>query len=353
MKDGLYNYFSSHNTQLFRVLISIFFIVLTILIFLFSDKIFDDQNLYYYVLSTVVQGFLALVGFLGAVVIYKLQIIETDLNKISEAVIPYLKYFVGAKSKSFSWAESINESDRIAKEKKRVSGNKFNIEQIEIYSERLKKLSAEKGEIRSIMVDFSLLSFLNIGFSLIAIPVSKIFVENEMYFSGGIVILISILLSCISMVFGLRVIRKTLGYSFYIQCGGKIKKKSFEIIGLLILSCIIFMIFSIFYNETMRFIINFVIMMTQQEFIVHACEQALRFTSVEKWDDLSEELKVQLGFNMGVLALGLGLTKEDGFLAFSNVRQGNMSMHTFREHVKDIISLHEIKVDEAQISRPF
>lgn len=89
------------------------------------------------------------------------------------------------------------------------------------------------------------------------------------------------------------------------------------------------------------------------EFIAHACEQVLRFTQVEKWDDLSEELKVQLGFNMGAMALGLSLTKEDGFLALSNARQGNVSMQAFREHLKILVTSHKIEVDEAKISRPF
>ena len=47
--------------------------------------------------------------------------------------------------------------------------------------------------------------------------------------------------------------------------------------------------------------------MTKENFTIHACEQALRFTRVDKWDDLSEEVKVQLGFNMGAMALGLEL----------------------------------------------
>ena len=93
--------------------------------------------------------------------------------------------------------------------------------------------------------------------------------------------------------------------------------------------------------------------MTHEEFVAHACEQVLRFTRVEKWDDLSEELKIQLGFNMGAMALGLNLTKEDGFLAFSNARQGNISMQSFREHLKTLVTSHKIKVDEAKISRPF
>jgi hypothetical protein len=50
---------------------------------------------------------------------------------------------------------------------------------------------------------------------------------------------------------------------------------------------------------------------TKEEFTKHACEQVLRFSIVEKWDDLSEARKVQLGFNMGAMSLALNLSKED------------------------------------------
>ena len=93
--------------------------------------------------------------------------------------------------------------------------------------------------------------------------------------------------------------------------------------------------------------------MKQEDFIKHACEQVLRFTQVEKWEDLSEEVKVQLGFNMGAMALGLSLTKEDGFLALSNARQGNISIQAFREHLKTVVNKYNIEVDEAMVNRPF
>ena len=89
------------------------------------------------------------------------------------------------------------------------------------------------------------------------------------------------------------------------------------------------------------------------KFVIHACEQVLRFTQVDKWDDLSEEVKVQLGFNMGAMALGLNLTKEDGFQALANARQGIVSMKEFREHIKTLVDSHKVDVDEAQIARPF
>ena len=72
------------------------------------------------------------------------------------------------------------------------------------------------------------------------------------------------------------------------------------------------------------------------EFTTHACEQVLRFTKVNKWNDLSEEIKVQLGFNMGAMALGLNLKKEEGFLVLSNAQQEIISMKTFHNIMKNI-----------------
>jgi hypothetical protein len=89
------------------------------------------------------------------------------------------------------------------------------------------------------------------------------------------------------------------------------------------------------------------------DFVIHGCEQVLRFTQAEHWDDLSEALKVQLGFNMGVVALGLKLTKADGFQALADVREGRMSMQAFRNHLKSLIASHQVAVDDAQIARPF
>jgi hypothetical protein len=100
---------------------------------------------------------------------------------------------------------------------------------------------------------------------------------------------------------------------------------------------------------------DFVILgrMTQQEFILHACEQVLRFTRVEKWEDLSEERKVQLGFNMGVVALGLNLTKEEGFTELVNARTGLTTMSEFHKHLMSIITVNKVPVNEENIARPF
>lgn len=90
-----------------------------------------------------------------------------------------------------------------------------------------------------------------------------------------------------------------------------------------------------------------------ESFIIHSCEQVLRFTRVDRWDDLSEERKVQLGFNMGVVSLGLKLTKEQGFQFLTNAREGKITMQAFRDHLKSVVDSNQIKVDEAKVAKPF
>ena len=93
--------------------------------------------------------------------------------------------------------------------------------------------------------------------------------------------------------------------------------------------------------------------MTEKEFLIHGCEQVLRFSRVENWADLSEERKVQLGFNMGVVAHGLNLAKEDGYFILTGVREGTLSMAEFREKMAKLFASRGISVDETNIQKPF
>ena len=56
----------------------------------FYVEVFSDQNLAYYLFSTIVQGFLALVGFLGAVAIFKIQLLESDMTSITNFIRPWI-----------------------------------------------------------------------------------------------------------------------------------------------------------------------------------------------------------------------------------------------------------------------
>ena len=89
------------------------------------------------------------------------------------------------------------------------------------------------------------------------------------------------------------------------------------------------------------------------DFTIHGCEQVLRFSSIENWDDSSEALKVQLSFNMGIMALGLNLSKEEGYLNLVALREGEISTEDFHQKMRTTISEKNIPVNEENINKPF
>jgi len=56
---------------------------------------------------------------------------------------------------------------------------------------------------------------------------------------------------------------------------------------------------------------------------------------------------------MGVVALGLDLSKEDSFLPLTGVREGSMPIQEFHKKMRGLISSQNIPVLEANINRPF
>jgi hypothetical protein len=89
------------------------------------------------------------------------------------------------------------------------------------------------------------------------------------------------------------------------------------------------------------------------DFVIHSCEQSLRFSTARSWEDLSDKLKMQFSFNVGVMALGLGLTKEEGYDALADVCLGNTEMKEFHQHVRDLLTRRSVVVNEDRIRRPF
>lgn len=79
----------------------------------------------------------------------------------------------------------------------------------------------------------------------------------------------------------------------------------------------------------------------------------MRFTTVNKWEDLSDKLKMQLSFNVGVMALGLDLSKDEGYQSLADVCLGKSSMKEFHNHVKSLLESKKIEVNEENLKRPF
>ncbi|MFM2374348.1 MAG: hypothetical protein RLZZ234_343 [Candidatus Parcubacteria bacterium] len=88
------------------------------------------------------------------------------------------------------------------------------------------------------------------------------------------------------------------------------------------------------------------------QFVIHSCEQVLRFSSVPQWNDLSEERKIQLSFNLGAMVHALALSKEEGWDQLNRLRNGNLDTAAFKEHIQSIVDERNVAVDLNMVNRP-
>jgi len=212
--DGFYNYISK-KSKLFTFLANSFFFIAVGILMYFYKNIFNDQNTSFYTFSTIVQGFLALIGFLGTVIIFRLQLIENDAQSTSDNLKPFVRDYRGLLTDSYSWIEMMNECEKISEIPDKL--NSFYSSKIKVGYERLSKLNKEKSSIRNMMVDFSLLSLINIVLALIGIPLSRFLIIHSFILADGIYLIINITLSYASVLSAFRLIRSCLGYSFKVK----------------------------------------------------------------------------------------------------------------------------------------
>ena len=71
------------------------------------------------------------------------------------------------------------------------------------------------------------------------------------------------------------------------------------------------------------------------------------------WNDLTEERKVQLGFNAGIMALGLNISKDEGYLTLVKAREGQLTMPQVHDHYRALVTRLNVAVREENIQRVF
>jgi len=205
----LYN-FISHKSKIFTYIADSLFFIVVVILLCFYKGVFIDEAVTFYTFSTIVQGFLALVGFLGALTIFKIQLIESEAQKISNGLEVSVKMYNGIKVHSYSWIEMMNACCAILQNKE----SNFQVEDIKTGYGKLCTLRDEKSPIRNSMVSFSLITMVNIVIALLGIPLSKLFVSSELFLVNTIYTLITLGLSYYSIKGAFKVIRSCLGYSF-------------------------------------------------------------------------------------------------------------------------------------------
>lgn len=215
-KIGLYSLISRKSDLLENLVKGAFFVILMVLIAL-SKKIFDDQNVSFYTFSTIVQGFLALIGLLGTVVVFRLQLIEQETEKISNILVSTLNFFIPVRVHEYSLSALMIESKKILDNKKHEEESPGPYYHLETMFSNLENLGEQKTTIRNTMVDFSIVSLTNITVALLGLPLSKLFILNGWIPWLGVYLTINLTLSFFSVLAAFRIIRKCLGYSFKIE----------------------------------------------------------------------------------------------------------------------------------------
>jgi|GEM_PF-2186989 len=212
IEDGLYSFVLSRRKTF---LVIAFVVTVGILgsALKFYPYVFRDQNLSYYLFSTIVQGFLALVGVLGAVALFKLQNTENDERDILNFARPLLVDLrLGTIANSYS---SIQVKDEI----KRILAGEHSIdhELLQVAHNKLEKVFDEKSRIRKAMVDFALWSFVTVLLALLGIPLSTLLIHFELYLFIGLYSVIDIGLAIGALFAAFVMIRSILGYTFILR----------------------------------------------------------------------------------------------------------------------------------------
>lgn len=187
----------------------------TVILFANKDIVMRDKDLYYYTFSTIAQTFLGLVAFLGSVCVFKLQILETEALTVQERLREPLSHFFGiSQVGDMTWVEMKDKG--LSMEGKDSADMRQVI--IKVCSNRMEQIDGSRRLLRSSVVDFGLLSFLNVGLALIGLPLTRIFageaVSSLVGTLGLIYLLLNIALSIFSLFTAFRIVRKTFGYDF-------------------------------------------------------------------------------------------------------------------------------------------
>lgn len=204
----MYNFFSRHKHLIYKISLAIEFFIIFLLFYFFAPKVFQDSNVFFYTLSTIVQSFIALVAFLGTVVVFKIQVEDQAMQRLSDNVEDSVGNYDGDAS-IYTPNQMMNACERIINEEKRDFGDKNFIKK---YYSKMKETLSSRNRARKQMVDFALASFLNVAAALVAVVFTPIFVKY--WFIGGIILTANIVFSTIILVMAMGIVRITLGYDF-------------------------------------------------------------------------------------------------------------------------------------------
>lgn len=203
----MFNLLSQH-TQLFKITALLAGFVIIGFLVSFGLEIFTKEDVYYSTFGAIVQGFIGLVAFLGAVAVFKIELEDQAMQKLSDSIEPSVMHYKGIVAKTLTPTQMLNACNEVL-EWPEDYGNRDSIRKVK---EKMEETLASRGEVRNWMVDFTIVSFLNVSLAIIGLLFTPIFSEN--WDVGGTFLIFNVYFSIFTLYTAFRLVRKTMGYSF-------------------------------------------------------------------------------------------------------------------------------------------
>lgn len=196
------------NLHFFQSVLLLFSGFVVGLLFHFAPVIFSNENVFFYTFSTIAQSFVALVAFLGAIVVFKMQLIDQNVRRIIGGINIQLNYYAGP-----SEANTLDSDQVIDLIDKRIETD-AHYRILRKNGDDLIKLRDERRILRRSMVDFTIWNFFVVSLSLLLLPVSSILTTGNFVYLGAFLISLNLTISVISLFYGYLLVRSVMGYDF-------------------------------------------------------------------------------------------------------------------------------------------
>lgn len=204
----MYSFFNQYKKGI-KCVVLVVTITITGLLFYFTPVVFKEPNVFFYTSSTIIQGFISLAALLGVVVVFKVQLEDQAMQKLSDGAQQFVRYYRGLEADIYTPTQMMIACKEIL-DNEPGPGNKANIERV--YKKMVETL-ASRNEARNKLVDFSVISFFNIAVAMIMLLFTPVFAK-DWYVAGGMLLSANVYLSIFSLYKALYVVRSTMGYDF-------------------------------------------------------------------------------------------------------------------------------------------
>ena len=167
-----------------KIIIIAIMLVLSILIFIISFKfeLKPTIDTLFWTFSTIAQSLLALVAFVGILVLFKLQKVDVELSRLCEIARVHVRDFKGTEADGYSTNEIKEACDEMAPHSdEQHPGLPVALAEIKRLQPRIKNLSDRAEKIKNDAAEFLAIVISATSLSLILLPLSATL--NKMY--GG------------------------------------------------------------------------------------------------------------------------------------------------------------------------